>query len=219
MLEQKKEEEEKQLMKYQYQIEKCTELTKRSNRSLQQLHSNCNANQIKQEQQLDNLVGTLNLLKQRMDVILPRFDEISELKKINETLKQRIDHLTSQSSTNDKQPSILPVLQKRVNELEKRVFQLSGSGSGSGSGSNRLVSPPPPRPSSPPPPIPPAVIGRKNKETSSTEQVEEDKHFMPKLRKAFAAPKLPSFVLKALHGKSNQNVDTVICTLPPYAKM
>ena len=85
MLEQKKVEEEKQLMKYQYQIEKCTELTKRSNRSLQQLHSNCNANQIKQEQQLDNLVGTLNLLKQRMDVILPRFDEISELKKINET--------------------------------------------------------------------------------------------------------------------------------------
>lgn len=216
ILEQKKEEEEKQLMKYQYQIEKCTELTKRSNRSLQQLHSNCNANQIKQEQQLDNLVGTLNLLKQRMDVILPRFDEISELKKINETLKQRIDHLTSQSSTNDNQPSILPVLQKRVNELEKRVFQLSGSGSGSGS--NRLVSPPPPRPSSPPP-IPPAAIGRKNKETSSTEQVEEDKHFMPKLRKAFAAPKLPSFVLKALHGKSNQNVDTVICTLPPYAKM
>lgn len=31
----------------------------------------------------------------------------------------------------------------------------------------------------------------KEEEVNSAEQVEEDKHFMPRLRKAFAAPKLP----------------------------
>ena len=92
------------------------------------------------------------------------------------------------------------------------------------------MSPPPPLPdcvirSRSPPPLPIAKkeevnAATKREEVNSAEQVEEDKHFMPRLRKAFAAPKLPSFVLKAVMKKRNDNsADPVICTLPPYSKM
>ena len=50
-------------------------------------------------------------------------------------------------------------------------------------------------------------------------QAKENRHFMPRLRKAFASPKLPSFVVNAVKSRSSTAKTTdIVCTLPPYAK-
>lgn len=186
-------------------VEKWSEITRHNDITLQQLKIAIDATAVKQEQQLDNLIGTLNMLKERVDIISPRFEEINELRKTNRLLEARIEEITkhhSRDSISTETESALTQMQSRVSELEKRINHLTAT-------SRRVVSPPP---------LPSSAIPKMN-DIISTEQMEEDHHFMPKLRKAFAAPKLPSFVLKALHGKNRPPVNDLVCTLPPYAKM
>ena len=201
-------------------------------------------------------MGTLQMLQNRIQKIAPRFDEITELRRSNQTLQQRIDRLVDQNKDAPLTPQVessLASLQSRIDDLDRRLHyvssptmapqsppQLSAMKSRSpppppaSSLPRRAASPPPTgslqkRTTSPPPPLPECVIrsrsppplpSAKKEEVKSTEQVEEDKHFMPRLRKGFATPKLPSFVLKAVMKKRSDNsADPVICTLPPYSKM
>jgi hypothetical protein len=85
-------------------------------------------------------------------------------------------------------------LQTRVQQLEKRIYQVTITT----------------QPSSPVPPVEPV------KKTPT--KIDEQKHFMPNLRKAFASPSLPSFIRKAAI-KRHTSSEPVVCTLPPYAKL
>lgn len=219
-LEKREKQQESQQIQRQQLVEKCHDITKHNTSTIKQLRTAFETNKVKQEQQLANLLGTLNMLKQRIDVVTPRFEEIDELKKTNELLKKRIGEVTqrhSRDSLSTETESALAVMQKRVSDLEKRI--------------NHITVTPQRVPTTSPPPIPSSAMPKSVvkesvtapkptlKEIGASEPIEEDKHFMPKLRKAFAAPKIPSFVLKALHGRSRNVASDVVCTLPPYAKM
>lgn len=270
--EHKKEQFQEQRQQY---MSKTHDIAKRNETLLEQLRIAQAAAAVKQEQQIDNLMGTLQMLQNRIQKIAPRFDEIAELRRSNQALQQRIDRLVEQNKDAPLTPQVeasLTSLQSRIDDLDRRLHyvsspamapqsppQLHQSKSRSppppstlksrsppppaSSLPRRAMSPPPTgslprRTMSPPPPLPDCVIrsrsppplpttkkeevnaAAKREEVNSAEQVEEDKHFMPRLRKAFAAPKLPSFVLKAVMKKRNDNsADPVICTLPPYSKM
>ena len=271
--EHKKEQFQEQRQQY---MSKTHDIAKRNETLLEQLRIAQAAAAVKQEQQIDNLMGTLQMLQNRIQKIAPRFDEIAELRRSNQALQQRIDRLVEQNKDAPLTPQVeasLTSLQSRIDELDRRLHYISSPAMApqsppqlhqaksrsppppstlksrspppppASSLPRRAVSPPPTgslprRTMSPPPPLPDCVIhsrsppplpttkkeevsaAAKREEVNSAEQVEEDKHFMPGLRKAFAAPKLPSFVLKAVMKKRNDNsADPVICTLPPYSKM
>lgn len=71
----------------------------------------------------------------------------------------------------------------------------------------------------PPAPVPLAALQQQVAEGSkgSKEKVEDD-HYMPRLRRAFATPKLPSFMVKAVMSRPREQTE-LICTLPPYSHM
>ena len=84
----------------QQYVSKSHDIAKRNEVLLEQLRISQNASAVKQEQQLDNLVGTLHMLQNRIQTIAPRFEEIDELKKNNQSLQSRIDRLIQQNANN-----------------------------------------------------------------------------------------------------------------------
>lgn len=187
-------------------IEKYKDTVQRNEVALDQIRANLAVMQQRQSQQIDHLKGSIQLLQNRLQVVTPRFEEISELQKRNQELKQRIDRMVqthANDSLSDESSHVLSALQKRVTELEKRLNRVIPSG-------GKIHSTPPPLPISPIP---------VKEENDQPPQAKENRHFMPRLRKAFASPKLPSFVVNAVKSRSSTTkpVD-IVCTLPPYAK-
>lgn len=187
-------------------IEKYKDTVQRNEVALDQIRANLAVMQQRQSQQIDHLKGSIQLLQNRLQVVTPRFEEIGELQKRNQELKQRIDRLV-QTHANDalseESNHVLSTLQKRITELEKRLNRVIPS-------SGKIHSTPPPLPISPIP---------VKEENDRPPQAKENKHFMPRLRKAFASPKLPSFVVNAVKSRSSTTKTAdIVCTLPPYAK-
>ena len=134
------------------------------------------------------------MLEGRLKTLTPRFDELNEIRAKNELLDQRLQEITkhhSRDSLSSATDRALQSLQARVESLEKRMMRVTS---------------PVVRPVTPPS-VPLASL-----------QQQVDSHFMPRLRRAFATPKLPSFVLKAVLSRPKDNTE-LICTLPPYSHM
>lgn len=182
----------------------------RNESALQQLRVASESATARQEQQLDNLQATLHMLESRLTTLTPRFEEITELRARNEALQRRLAEATAQRSGESlagATEQALETLRCRVESLERRVMRVTA---------------PAGRARTPPAPVPLAALQQQVAEGSegskgSKEKVEDD-HYMPRLRRAFATPKLPSFMVKAVMSRPREQTE-LICTLPPYSHM
>lgn len=112
-------------------------------------------------------------------------------------------------------------LEGRVGELERRLNRVAAP-----CAKGKAKATPPPLPTSPIP-----LIRRESEEPKGKKegkkQEKTSRHFIPRLRKAFQTPKLPEFVLDAVKTRQDrsqatreeQSQPSLVCTLPPYAKM
>ena len=185
---------------------RCKDLMQRNEVTLRQMRISLEATRTKQEQQVDTLSATIQMLEGRIKTLTPRFDELSEIRAKNELLSQRLQEITkhhSRDSLSSATDRALQSLQTRVESLEKRMMRVTS---------------PVVRPVVSPPPLPLASLQQQVAEVSKDPVPPEDSHFMPRLRRAFATPKLPSFVLKAVLSRPKDNTE-LICTLPPYSHM
>ena len=86
-------------------------------------------------------------------------------------------------------------------------------------------SPPPPPPTTPPPSSFASLRqqvrreGTFPKDESRNEEKVVDDHFIPHLRKAFATPKLPAFVLKAILSRPKPKSGDIVSSLPPFTHL
>lgn len=187
-------------------MDRCKDLMQRNENALQQLRVATESATAKQEQQLDNLQATLHMLESRLTTLTPRFEEIAELRAKNDALQRRLQEATSLrsgASLSGATEKALESLQSRVEGLEKRVM--------------RVTSPVVKTKASPPPP-PLAALQQQVAEVSKGKEASQDDHYMPRLRRAFATPKLPSFMVKAVMSRPREQTE-LICTLPPYSHM
>ena len=109
--EHKKEQFQEQRQQY---MSKTHDIAKRNETLLEQLRIAQAAAAVKQEQQIDNLMGTLQMLQNRIQKIAPRFDEIAELRRSNQALQQRIDRLVEQNKDAPLTPQVIKTI--RVTE-------------------------------------------------------------------------------------------------------
>ena len=188
-------------------MDRCKDLMQRNESALQQLRVASESATARQEQQLDNLQATLHMLESRLTTLTPRFEEITELRARNEALQRRLAEATAQRSGESlagATEQALEALRCRVESLERRVMRVTAP-----AGRARTLAAP----------VPLAALQQQVAEGSegSKEKVEDD-HYMPRLRRAFATPKLPSFMVKAVMSRPREQTE-LICTLPPYSHM
>ena len=149
-------------------------------------------------------MGTLDLLKDRINVLAPQFKQVEKLQETNQNLENRVNELVkkqaNQKMTREMEASITS-LQARVKELDQKIQSLSPV-------NNRQSS------------VLSVMAGTSKSVNTTTNNTNANENSsMPSLRKAFAAPKFP-FILKALrNSKKKAPVTPVVCTLPPYSKM
>ena len=209
-LEQRQRQAEQRQAERQHSVDRCKDLMQRNESALQQLRVASESATARQEQQLDNLQATLHMLESRLTTLTPRFEEIAELRARNEALQRRLAEATAQRSGESlagATEQALETLRCRVESLERRVMRVTA---------------PAGRARTSPAPVPLAALQQQVAEGSegskeSKEKVEDD-HYMPRLRRAFATPKLPSFMVKAVMSRPREQTE-LICTLPPYSHM
>lgn len=212
-------------------LSRCRDLTQQNERSLTQLRATLSESQKRQSQELDHVTSSIQLLQSRLQVVTPRFDEIAALQQRNAALKQRIEAIvrakTAPTQTGELEAT-LRALQGRVGELERRLNRVATPGT-------KAKATPPPIPTSPIPLMQrESEEGKEDKkdkkEAKEAKEAQEEKasrHFIPRLRKAFQSPKIPDFVLDAVKirqdrsqaARPSQSQPSLVCTLPPYAKM
>ena len=207
-------------------LSRCRDLTQQNERSLTQLRATLTESQDRQSQALDHLTSSIQLLQSRLQVVTPRFEEIATLQQRNEALKQRIESIVREKATpiaSVELEATLRSLESRVGELERRLNRVAAP-----CAKGKPKTTPPPLPTSPIP-----LIRRESEEQKGEKQEKQEKqektsrHFIPRLRKAFQTPKLPEFVLDAVKTRQDrsqaareaQSQPSLVCTLPPYAKM
>ena len=211
-------------------LSRCRDLTQQNERSLTQLRATLTESQTRQSQAIDHLTSSIQLLQSRLQVVTPRFEEISTLQQRNEALKQRIESIVREKATpiaSVELEATLRSLERRVGELERRLNRVAAP---CAKGKAKMT--PPPLPTSPIPSIPsiPSIRRESEEEKGKKEEAKQEKtsrHFIPRLRKAFQTPKLPEFVLDAVKTRQDRSQTTreaqsqpsLVCTLPPYAKM
>ena len=177
-------------------------LSKQNHATIQQLRIFIESNEVKQEQQITNLMGTLDLLKDRINVLAPQFKQVEKLQETNHDLENRVNELVkkhaNQKISGEIEASITS-LQARVRELDQKIHSLSRANNHQSS----VLS----------------VMAETSKVNVNVSANANSNSAMPSLRKAFAAPRFP-FILKALRSsKKKAPVTPVVCTLPPYSKM
>lgn len=206
-------------------LSRCRDLTQQNERSLTQLRATLSESQKRQSQELDHVTSSIQLLQSRLQVVTPRFDEIAALQQRNAALKQRIEAIvrakTAPTQTGELEAT-LRALQGRVGELERRLNRVATPGT-------KAKATPPPIPTSPIPLMQrESEEGKEDKKDKKEAQEEKaSRHFIPRLRKAFQSPKIPDFVLDAVKirqdrsqaARPSQSQPSLVCTLPPYAKM
>ena len=79
---------------------RCKDLMQRNEVTLRQMRISLESTKSKQEQQVDNLSATIQMLEGRLKTLTPRFEELSELRAKNDLLAQRLQDITKKHSRN-----------------------------------------------------------------------------------------------------------------------